>query len=314
VRRLTPADDERGAVAVVVALLMIPLVAFAAISLDLSALWWQKQQLRTGADAAALAVAQDCGLGACGSPTATAQSLATANSRGPVTASVLTAGAGQVRVRTDATQRHLFAPVLGVATHAVSAEASAAYGSPSGGTAVLPLAFSWCEFRAQTGGGLPSTSTERVIHFTKTSGVAGCTGPSGNVVPGGFGWLGVNAGSCRTRSTLGETLWSDPGASVPSGCSPGDVAAAQNRVVLLPLFDQAGESGSNAWYHVYGYAAFRITGYHFVGQYSWNGGSTCKGGDRCIKGYFTRFVSLDESFTTSSTAPALGASVVTLTA
>jgi Flp pilus assembly protein TadG len=298
---------------VVVALLMVPLIAFAALGLDLSALWWQKQQLRTGAEAGALAIAQDCGRGACGTPAGTAQSLATANSRGAVTASVLAASGGRVTVRTVATRQHLFAPVVGVRSSALRVQVDAAYGAPSGGTAVLPLTFSWCEFAAQTGGGLPSAATERVIHFTKTSGVQGCTGPSGNVVPGGFGWLTVNAGSCQTRSALGQTLWSDPGASVPSGCSTASFASAQNQVVLLPLFDQAGDGGSGAWYHVYGYAAFRVTGYHFVGQYSWNGGSTCKGDDRCLKGYFTRFVSLDDAFTSSAAAPALGASVVTLT-
>ncbi|GAA1431984.1 hypothetical protein GCM10009616_20330 [Microlunatus lacustris] len=306
-------DDERGAVAVVVALVMVPLIAFAAISVDLAGLWWDKQQLQTAADAGALAIAQDCGVGACGSPAATATSLAQQNSRSTdVTASVLSAGGGSVTVRTDSTRQHAFAPVIGVPSSAVHAEATAAYGSPSGGTAVLPLVLSWCEFLAQTGGGLPSTSTERVIFLTKSSGVTGCTGPSGNAVPGGFGWLTVNAGSCRTRSVLNETLWSSTGEAVPNGCSTADFAAVHNQTVLLPLYDQAGDSGSNAWYHVYGYAAFHVTGYHFVGQYSWNGGTTCKGSARCVKGYFTRFVSLDEAFSTSASAPALGAAVVTL--
>ena len=29
------------------------------------------------------------------------------------------------------------------------------------------------------------------------------------------------------------------------------------QTVLLPIFDDVGGSGSNAWYRVYGYAAFR---------------------------------------------------------
>src|SRR5690606_31404212 len=120
---------------------------------------------------------------------------------------------------------------------------------------------------AQTGGGLPSGSTERTIFFSQSSTTSCKPNPSGNLVPGGFGWLKPNAGGCRMRSAIGDILWSDTGASVPSGCSTADFAAAQNRTVLLPLFDDAGDSGSNAWYRLYGYAAFRVTGYHFVGQY-----------------------------------------------
>ena len=60
--------DERGAVGVVVALLMVPLIGFAAIAIDVSAMYAERQQLQTGADAGALAIAQDCAPGACGSP------------------------------------------------------------------------------------------------------------------------------------------------------------------------------------------------------------------------------------------------------
>lgn len=308
--------DERGAVAVVVALVMVPLLGFAAISLDIAGLWWEKQQLQTGADAGALAIAQDCGRGACGTPSQTAQTLAAANTRSAgVTATVLTPSltpsSGRVSVRTTSVRRHVFAPVLGIESGAARAEATVAWGAPSGGTAVLPLAFSLCEFRAQTGGALPTTTTERTIYFTKTSDT-GCTGPSGNVVPGGFGWLAPNAGGCRTTSALGQTLYSSTGNSVPNGCTTAHFAAMQGKTVLLPIFDQAGDTGSNAWYHLQGYAAFHLTGYDFVGQYAWNAKS-CKGNDHCVKGYFTRFVSLDEAFTYSATAPAYGAAVVSLT-
>ena len=40
-----------------------------------------------------------------------------------------------------------------------------------------------------------------------------------------------------------------------------------NQTILLPLFDEARGTGNNAEYHVYGYAAFKLTGYHFGGQY-----------------------------------------------
>ena len=298
--------DERGAVAVVVALVMVPLIAFAAISIDVAGMYWEAQQLQTGADAGALAIAQDCGRGACGTPAQTAQALATANDRSTgVTATVLTPPtptSGRVSVRTAGVRQHLFAPVLGFRSSALQRQATAAWGAPSGGTAVLPLAFSLCEFKAQTSSGLPTTTTERTIYFTKSS-TTTCTGPSGNVVPGGFGWLSVNAGGCRTTSAIGQTLYSSTGNSVPNGCTTASFAALQGRTVLLPIFDSAGDTGASAFYHLQGYAAFQLTGYDFVGQYSWNA-KGCKGSNHCIKGYFTRFVSLDEAFTYSATAPA----------
>jgi Flp pilus assembly protein TadG len=311
-------NDERGAVAVVVALLMVPLIGLAAISLDVAALWAERQRLQVGADAGAMAIADDCvkGRSTCSTPSSTAQTLAAANDRSAgVTASVvepsLSPSSGSVTVRTAATRQHLFAPVLGLDSSSVSARATAAWGAPAGGTAVLPLAFSLCEFKEQTLGGLPSTTTEHIIYFTKSS-TTSCKGPSGNVVPGGFGWLTPDSGSCTTTSAIGQTRYSSTGNSVPSGCSVTSFAALQNKTVLLPLFDQAGDTGSNAWYRLHGYAAFHLTGYDFVGRYSWNAKS-CKGNDHCVKGYFTRFVGLDEAFTYSATAPAFGAAVVKLT-
>ena len=91
-----------------------------------------------------------------------------------------------------------------------------------------------------------------------------------------------------------------------------DFQAVQNQVVLIPIFDQAGSTGSNAWYHVYEKAAFKITGYHFGGQYSTTP-SPCSGSDRCVSGYFTQFVALDDAFDFGAGAPRLGASVVALT-
>ncbi len=313
-QRLT---DERGAVSVTVALLLVPLIAFAAIAVDVAGLWSDRQQLQTGADAAALAIAQDCARNDCKVPAQTAQQLARANvNDGDATATVtdptLSPSTGRVTVRTGTVRDHWFAPVLGFDASSVAAQATAGWGAPSGGTAILPIAFSWCEFRAQTGGGLPSGTTERTIFFTKSSGTS-CTGPSNNVVPGGFGWLSVDAGTCRTTSSIGQVLWSDTGENVPSGCTTADFTAVQNRTVLLPLFDQSGGTGSSAWYHLYGYAAFRVTGYHFVGQYSWSAEGSCKGDVRCVQGYFTEFVDLSQAFRYSTTAPRLGASVVSLT-
>jgi Flp pilus assembly protein TadG len=303
---------ERGAVGVVVAMLMVPIMGFAAVSIDAAALWNQQLQLQTGADAGALAIAHDCAIGACGTPSQTAQTMATQNMNSDAaTATVIALSSSQVTVRNTGIRNYWFAPVLGFESSTITTQATATWGAPIGGTAVLPLAFSYCEFLAQTGGLLPSTTTQRLILFTKSSGVPGCTGPSNNVIPGGFGWLTVNSGSCHTTSAINGLLASDPGNSVPSSCSSSDLVAVQGKTVLLPIFDQALWSGSNGTYRVYGYAAFTITGYFFGGQNVWN--QPCNGNERCIKGYFTKFAGTLDAFDYGSGSPQLGVSVVTLT-
>lgn len=310
-RRVQRLRDERGAVSVVAALLSVALIGFAAVSVDVAAVWADRQQLQTGADAAALAIAQDCADGACGTPSSTAQTFAAANKNdGSVTATVTEITSDRVTVRTDTTRQHWFAPVLGFDASPVSAQATVRWGNPTAGTATLPLAFSWCEFYAQTGGATPSGTTEHTIYFTKTSGTT-CTGPSNNIVPGGFGWLNTNSGTCTATTNEDQVVETDPGASVPTGCTTDDFAAMQNQVVLLPIFDEYDGTGTNAKYTIYGYAAFKLTGYHFGGQYTWN--SPCNGNDRCVRGYFVEWVELGNAFTYGGSAPDLGATVVSLT-
>ena len=55
----------------------------------------------------------------------------------------------------------------------------------------------------------------------------------------------------------------------PSDCAPRRLLASGSATSsCLPLFEESGDTGSNAWYHVHGYAAFNLTGYHLGGQYS----------------------------------------------
>jgi Flp pilus assembly protein TadG len=306
--------DERGAVGVVVALLMVSLMAFAAIAVDVSAMYAQRQQLQTGADAGALAIAQDCSAGSCESTaSATAQSLASANlNSGTSTATVTTLTSSKVTVTNSGVSEHLFAPVLGIDSSDLSTTATVEWGTVTGGTSQLPLTFNRCEFDAQTGGGVPSDTIERTILFSKSSATS-CT-EHGNFVPGGFGWVEVNTGTCNRASAISgvlSQLESDPGNSPPSSCSPADFAKVKGATILLPLFDLYGGNGNNAWFQVYGYAAFKVTGYYFAGQFDWN--SPCGGSERCIRGYFTKLTDRAEGFTYGSGAPQLGASVISLT-
>jgi hypothetical protein len=257
-------------------------------------------------------VAQDCSRGNCGDMLATARALVVANDGDASAAQpVLNSAPLSVTVTGRNPVQHWFAPVIGHDSTAVSASATVGWGAPSRGTAVMPLTFSWCEFAQQTGGGLPSGSTARTIYFTKTSNTIGCTGPSHNIVPGGFAYLNTDPGKCAASTGLGGQWMSSTGNSVPSPCSTADLAKWVGQTVLLPIFDQSGDTGSNAWYRVYGYAAFRLTGYALGGQYSTTP-KPCSGNDRCVSGYFTRFVELSDAWNYSPDAPTLGASILRL--
>jgi Flp pilus assembly protein TadG len=308
-------DDERGAVAIIVALVMVMLLGFAALAVDVSAMWSEKRQLQNGADAGALAIAQACASGACGATGATAQSFAVANRNGgTATGTVVTLTSSSVTVKASDPHENWFAQILnGQATTGVSAQATAKWGGPvSGGT--FPLAFSVCEWNAQ--GGIPGldSTTQRKIVLTKTS-TSSCTGPSGNVVPGGFGWVDPNSGVCTEASIINGWLSSSTGNTPPNGCSDAAFQALIGTTILIPIFDNYTGTGNNAQYHIYGYAAFKFTGYYFSGQYKhWpaSGVGTCTGNERCISGYFTRFVSLDEVLDIGP-GPQLGLSIITLT-
>jgi len=305
-------SDERGATATVFALLLVPMLGFAAIAVDIGALYAERARLQVAADAAAIAVAQDCSRGACGDMLATARAMVVAND-GDATAAqpVLDSDPLSVTVTGRTPVQHWFAPVLGFDSTAVTASATVGWGGPSEGPAVVPLTFSWCEFAQQTGGGLPSGTVVRTIYFTKTSNTTGCTGPSNNVVPGGFAYLTTDPGRCAATTRLGGQWMSDTGNSVPSACSTADFSRWIGRTVLLPLFDQSGASGSNAWYRVYGYAAFKLTGYALGGQYA-TSPKPCSGNERCVSGYFTRYVELSDAWNYSPDAPQLGASILRL--
>ena len=304
---------EHGASAVLLALLLVPILGFTAIAVDVGALYAEKARLQVAADSAALAVAADCAKGACGDMQATAQGMVDAN-LGDATAAppVLASNPNRVTVSGRTPQEHWFAPVIGHEATAVSATATVAWGGPSRGTAVLPLTFSWCEFSQQTGGGLPSNTSEHTIFLTKSSNtIEDCTGPSDNFVPGGFGYLVSDPGKCRASSAVEERSYSSTGNTPPAECSAQDFASWVGQTVLLPIFDEFGGTGSNAWYRVYGYAAFRLTGYHLGGQFSTQS-RPCNGNGRCVTGYFTRFVELGDAFDYDSNAPQMGAWVLRL--
>ena len=323
--------SERGATAVMVALLMIPLLGFAAITVDVGAMYAEKSQLQNGADAAALAIAQDCAMGEeCTGSTAlsTANEFAVdnvdhlyANDNSAEAEARLGTGSVKIDVFTlnaDKERRldHFFAPVLELISPGefdsseVNASATAVWGNPSKGPVIFPLTFSRCAFEAF---GLDTTNVHTLVARDNSAGADDC--PLNNKdVPGGFGWLDPTDDCSSIIIDIATNAESDPGKSVPSGCKD-QVDELKGTTAFFPIFEDVYGQGNNATYDITGFAAFKITGWNFPSLDSRDSTAVepCGNNINCVQGYFVRFVEFDEGFETSPDAEDFGAYVVALT-
>jgi hypothetical protein len=296
--------DERGAVAVIVLLCFTLLFGIGAIVVDAGALYQEKRTLQNGADAAALAIAQQCGFGACGDPAGTAATYVDENAddgagtveelcgSGVTGASVcddppaVPDGAGYVRVTalTEAEDDEesnivppFFSRVFGHAGTSVRARSTVVWGGPSQLTSELPITISQCEYDSYTEDGLhdppPYTSyptPEAVIYLHNTDETLAppCdAGPSGADLPGGFGWLDTSTDCTATSDTEG---WFDDSTGVPppNSCDPSEMDDLVGEIVHIPIFDSTNDlNGANGEYHMSGFGSFYVTGYSIVGQY-----------------------------------------------
>lgn len=324
-RRLTARlGDERGASAVLVAVLLVPLLGFAAIALDVGALYVERGQLQNGADAAALAIAQSCATdGVCTGYAATAAAFADANANDgaanvltptfPTSNSVLVTSSTRVAGTNADAISHPFARFLGIDSTTVGAEATAEWGPPRESMIVLPLAISRCEFEPAL------TGTRVLIRYDQNP---ACTTPDGHPIPGGFGWLDRVEGECEAAIDLTVARApSEPGNSFPAICDD-TLTDLEGQTILVPIFDRAyNPSGSEvtagqaASYHLYAFAAFTITGWRFSGEPALTNtdpaAPSCTGNCRGIQGYFDRWVSVDAASAVLG-GPDLGASIVRL--
>ncbi len=325
-------NNDRGAVAVIVSLMIVPILILAALAIDVAAMHVDKQKLQTGADASVLAIAQDCARDDCGDTGDTAQAMTSANFNGDGAIGSITdfsESAGKVSVQTTSIREHWFGPIAGIDQTELQARSSARWGYPTGGTAVLPVAISSCELEHQSGVSVTrdpdtgkvidvdfgDTTEDRSIYVQGAKGTKKCTGPSGLEIPGGFGWLAVAPGKCgKTLSYAGDAVASDPGASPPSNCTNEHFEKWLGTTVLLPIFDVATGQGSGGGFQIAGYAAFALTAYDLQGTYKHTTTvkNLCPDG-RCFLGRFVRFVDVAEGFEYNPRAPQFGAAVVALT-
>lgn len=332
------AHRERGAVAVVVSLLMVVLLAAGALAVDGGMLYAKRAQLQTGADAAALAVAQKCAKSLtdpqCTSTSTLATSLAqsnmSANQAGIASLTVDTTGQ-TVKAVTQPLQPGMqagsvslfLAQTIGIKSASLGATATVAWGSPSKGIAPFPLAFSVCQVQGLVNGAF------QLLESHGSGANPSCNyGPSGQVVPGGFGWLVQDPGQCGATINIATAeSGSDPGNNPPQNCGAvlqswvNTLQAGQQLVGLLPVFTAVTGTGSGSIYTLAGFAAYSIIGWNFGGStpnnynnQNPNGSSAlaCTGNCRGIIGQFITYVSLDSVYQLGPST-SFGATIVKLT-
>ena len=316
--------EERGVTAVIVAICATVLFGVGALVIDEGAARQERRELQNGADAGALALAQDCAKGACTGLDAKAVTYAGLNAvdgASRATANTISGNGVQVIARTqdagantdgnDHTVDFYLAPVLGGPRGAeVSATATARWGAPSGGT-TLPLTFSLCEWNEFAHDDGTFDTTPKTIYFHDST---WAPGPAGNPPPcskhpghdadidsnlnGGFGWLDTAGGVCSVTVTAGHWVGAKTGVSKPHDC---DLTSLQDKDLVIPVFDKVVDKNDPDWktygssgpcppddrcYHVFAFATFHLTGYLFPGN-TWN--APCSPPKTCIRGVFKAF-------------------------
>jgi len=325
VKGSTDGNSERGAISVLVAILMVVLLGFAALAVDTGVLYAERTQLRNGADAAAIAIAQKCARDVndpdCSGTSTLAANLANSNAgdgRSNVKSLVLNKTARTVKVIAGAQETGkpannvslFFGRALGFNTTEVTAPSTVQWGSPVAGTTAFPLTFSICQVRGHIDG------TLQLLQGHGNGANPSCNyGPSGAPVEGGFGWLPNDPGICGGLIDLTVSEGgSDPGNSAPAACAAtlqrwaADITAGREVVVFLPVFDRVSGTGAGAVYGLISFAAFKVAGWSFSGNNSLpdsfhnkspdvSSSVACDGNCRGIIGSFIKYVSLANGFT-----------------
>jgi hypothetical protein len=328
-----PNRNERGAVSVLVALLMVVLLAFAALAVDVGMLYSEKAQLQNGADAAALGIAQTCattpGSPLCSSSSAVATELTNQNSLdglGAVQSVALSSNKVTVTTtakeagRSDNQVSLFFAQALGISSAEVGARATAAWGSPTSGPAPFPVVFSECEL-------LDGPNLQLIQFRLKDDTASGCAGGP----PGGFSNLDQVPGKCEALVDINNAAsGSSTGNGIPANCTAlltkwrDLILAGDPPIGLFPIYKSISDSGTNAIYSLTGFAAFEVYGWKLkqtgnpsfpeAFRHEYHSGSKCST-TQCIGiiGKFVKMVSLADGYTLGPHNPSMGTAVVKLT-
>lgn len=303
---------ERGATAILAALLLVVILGFAGLAIDLGANYAKHAQLQNGADAAALALAQEYAFeddpceAAKGGDASGWVSGNINNDPAEASGSVVchdkegnALAVNELRVVASQTQEHWFMPVLGRDSSDISADATVQFGVP-GKMITSPVTIAECA--------LPSpeeleAETEIVVWFPHPSGEvdpedADTCGYHEEYPPGGFGVIEPDVEPCGVTITVPVELPSAPGAS---GVTDECMAPMIGEINFVPIFDESQNTGANAEYLIVEFAAIRIDFIGFGNKSYGTGGCpedrplwTHKNQDTCLRGTFMGLVSIED--------------------
>jgi hypothetical protein len=263
--------DDRGSIAIIAALVFVPLSLMLAVVVDSGRVWVSRQRLQTGVEAAAVASGAEWAAGGA-KCSATATAYVSADGASPHNIACSTSGTSTSGVVTmQATERVslLFARLLGRDSAEVDAATAVRIGAAQSVSGLRP--FGLC---------VDHPSIARWIAGGMTAGVSETIrfqAPNqkcGGDVSGNWGVLDFNGGS----NTTGEIReWVESGydgyievGDVISG-SPGAPSTSVNpnamvgQSILLPLFSEPRGGGNSAQYKIVGFAQAFVQAVRFSG-------------------------------------------------
>jgi hypothetical protein len=278
--------DERGAVAVITAILAVLMLGAVAYAVDTGNLWETRRNMVTATDAAALGAASKFALGidGCaggGAPTFLVDNRSDASMDVCQPSGTDTRG-GYVTVQGHTTAQFTFAGIFGMQNHQVSSATTAQWGIPSGVIGLRPIALcitstpgleQWLNLPAGPTG--PTTSP---ITITLNNSQPDACKDSGGNVAGNWG-LAFGSGSNANSDTVtwlnggypntvsvGDDIHANPGAFSGSVQSALQTLLDNQTWFPLPVFDRVdGTNGNNAQYHVVAFVFVQLTAFQVSG-------------------------------------------------
>lgn len=292
-RRRGLARQEKGATAVVVAILMMVLLGMSAVSIDFAAASAKKQDIQGAVDAASLAIAKDCGknpsgcTNAAGSQAQTTAAWYATRVGATVDSITPNTAAGTIVVRFKAPSgTKLGSAVFDRSLEAKSAATAKWYpGTVSAITqAVVPLAFEYCQWRIDK-----ASSSDRWYAFDNIpvasyfgAPAANCPDPRQAQTPGVMNLDGPHAGranimnvdalgwnsSCQIPNGDKLSVWrilaqNVVGAffTVPAGCRDRFAALTPGQEILVPIYASYKPfTSASTWgeVRIIGFAPFKL--------------------------------------------------------
>lgn len=200
-------DRERGAVAVIVAIVMVSMVGMTALVVDAGLAYQERRQTQTAVDAGAMAAAQELGEGGSqAAATGVASQYVAANTNVPPSELGVTFPTEtEVRVEAKTDRQAMFARIFGLRQLRVGADATARFGVASTTVGVVPFMVPHQMVSSHIGsdnaGSFELGSDRPAEAFRKTSAT------DGSVIT--YEIVYVNTGSHAKEVTLRDTLPKD---------------------------------------------------------------------------------------------------------